>query len=49
MGIFIRVLKLSELSNDVLQECFELIEKVFEMFIEWAGGIHLYTRKHSTY
>lgn len=41
------VLKNIELSNSTLQECFDLVEKVFEMFTEWAEELHLYARKHA--
>jgi hypothetical protein len=40
------ILKKIELSEDVLQECFELVEQVFELFTEWTEELHRYARKH---
>ena len=40
-------LKSIEIPEDVLQECFELVEKVFEMFAEWTEELRLYAHKHS--
>lgn len=36
-----------ELSEDVFQECFEMVEKVFKMFTEWTEELYLYAQKHS--
>jgi hypothetical protein len=42
-------LKNIELSEEILQECFKLIEEVFSMFAEWTEELHHYARRHSVY
>jgi hypothetical protein len=37
-----------ELSDAVFQECFELIEKVFDIFTEWTEELHTYACKRTS-